>query len=399
MTELLDKVLIARCMYARGKEYMSDAEYDEAIQLLRAQGVDLSPIYEDDPVPYKSFSRVMNKNPEEVDSLLSEVQTTSVFSGNSEVAKDFLAETESLSIMPVFTFEDAFNWFRAHQGLEVIISTKIDGINTRRGYLSDGNALKYEAALTRGRRSDPFDITMNMAKISPAVLHIPDQQNLLVYSETVTTGAAISCINEKYGEDYTIPRGLAMAMMRTDKFADEDYSFLKSYVFRVDYGSKLTDGLELAKRLGFPVVPYVSYVYEGQPFSSFQEQMQDVITTLKGVTDSWDIVTDGMVAEVNDRSQFSLEDVSNNYSSANLAMKIGLWQPGVYTSVVKALDLSQQAERCACVAIVEPIVAKGGQTITRVNCFNPAVLFAHNILPGTEIKFEYKNETTVNLIV
>lgn len=399
MTELLDNVLIARCMYAHGKNYMSDAEYDEAIQSLRAQGFNLNPIYEDDPIPYKSFSRVMNMSAEEVDSLLAETQTTSIFSDNHEVAKDFLAETESLSITPVFTFEDAFNWFRVHRGLEVIISTKVDGINTRRGYLLDGDALHYKASLTRGRRSDPFDITENMAKISPAVLHIPNQQNLLIYSETVTTSAAISSINEKYGEDYTIPRGLAMAMMRTDKFTDEDYAFLKSYVFRVDYGTRLTDGLELAKRLGFSVVPYLSYTYEGQPFNSFKEEMESVIATLKSITDSWDIVTDGMVAEVNDRSQFSLEDVSNNYSSANLAMKIGLWQPGVYTSIVTALDLSQQAERCACVAIVEPVIAKGGQTITRVNCFNPSVLFANNILPGAKIKFEYKNETTVNLVV
>lgn len=399
MSESLDRLLVARCMYANGLSYMSDAEYDELILKIKAEGKVVNPIYEEDPIPYDSFSRVLNLDREAVDKMLNMgAKSTTVFSSDKTVALDFLAETESLSIMPVFSFEDAYAWFQMHRDLEIVISTKIDGINTRRGYLADSGKLKYSAALTRGRKSDPMDITVNMGKISPSELNI-DLPNLLLYSETVTTKAAVSEINEKYGESYTIPRGLAISMMRTDKFSNEDYDYLKSYVFRVDYGSKLIDGLEMARQLGFPVVPYVLYTYKGESFDEFKESMQDIIKTLKAQTDSWDIVTDGMVAEVNDRNQFSTEDVANNYSSANLALKIGLWQPGVYTSTVRALDLSQQSERCACVAIVDPVVAKGGQTITRVNCFNPSVLFANNILPGTQITFEYKNETTVNLIV
>ena len=401
MDKLLDKVLIARCMYANGITYISDAEYDEAVIKLRSQGCTLNPIYEDDPIPYEAFERVMGKSHEEVDSMLlkNKAAPTSIFSQSKELAYDFLAETESLSIMPVFSFEDAYNLFVAHRNLEIIISAKIDGINTRRGYMRDGDALKYVASLTRGRKSDPLDVTDNMAYISPTKISVPGQSNLLLYSETVTTQSAISAINEKYGDSYTIPRGLAVAMMRTDKFSSEDYEYLKSFVFRVDYGEKLSDGLEMAAGLGFLIVPYVTYTYKDETFDMFKKNMQEIIAKLKFTTDSWDIVTDGMVAEVNDRSRFSLEGVSNNYSSANLAMKIGLWQPGVYTSVVKSLDLCQQAERCTCVAIVEPVIAKGGQTITRVNCFNPSVLFDNNILPGTEIKFEYKNETTVNLLL
>ncbi len=398
MDEVLDRLYVARCMYANGLTYMSDAEYDKLMMVIKAEGIQLNPIYEDDPVPYESFSRVMGLDKDAVDKMLTG-EVESALSSDSRIAHDFLAETESLSITPVFTFEDAYEWFYGHQGEEVVISAKVDGINTRRGYEQIGKKLKYIASLTRGRKSDPLDVTANMAKISMGEIDADLGQNLIVYSETVALQSAIEIINEKYYAEYTVPRGLAMAMMRVSKFEDEDYKYLKSLVFRVDYGEKLSDGLELAKKLGFDVVPYVFYTFEGESLAEFKVQMESIIRELKKVTDSWDIVTDGMVAEVNDRTRFSLADVSNNYSAGNLAMKIGLWQPGVYTSVVKGLDLKPQADRCTCVAIVEPVISKGGQTITRVNCFNPSVLFRYDILPGKEIMFEYKNETTVNLIM
>lgn len=388
---------IARCMYSHGVQGLSDAEYDDLLTDLVAAGVEVNPIYEDDPIPYREFSDYLELDADEVDELLRLSQP------KSESAKildfDFLAESESLSISPVFSFEEAYTWFCQHEGLEIVISTKIDGINTRRGYRCVDKKLNYIASLTRGRRSDPLDVTKNMAVISPKIINTDIGQDLIVYSETVALREAISALNEKYGEDYTIPRGLAVAMMRTDKFEADDYKYLKSFVFRVDYGAKLSDGLVMAKQMGFDVVPYVMYTYNGESFSSFKLQMQETISHLKGIADGMDVVTDGMVAEVNDRTAYTLADVNNNYSTANLAMKIGLWQPGVYTSVVKHLDLTQQAERCTCVAVVEPVITKGGQKVSRVNCYNPSVLFANKILPGKVIKFEYKNETTVNLIV
>lgn len=403
MNEILDKVLIARYLYANGApQYLSDAEYDDYCTQLKNAGIELNPIYDNDPIPYDAFRNVMGFTNDETDRYLAEKLSdtapshTSVFT--TEQNMDFLSESQSLSINAVHKFSEALEWFQQHEGEEVVISTKIDGINTRRGYLIQGDHLEFGGALTRGRSSDPIDITTNMRKISPAKL-TGCQDNLVVYSETVVKSSFINDANLKYNCDYTIPRGLAMAMMRVDKFEDADYAYLKSFVFRVDWGRTLIEGLELARTLGFDIVPYVTYTYNGEDSDTFRQQMEGIIRTLKDATDNMDIVTDGMVAEVNDRSAFSSGEISNNYSSANIALKIGLWEPGVYKSKVVRLDLSPQFDRCACVAIVEPVVAAGGQTISRVNCYNPSVLFDHNILPGTEIRFEYKNETTVNIIL
>lgn len=406
MNETLAQVLIARYMYANGITYISDAEYDDYCKALADSGVILNPIYEDDSVPYEAFEQIKGYSKKDTDdylanqgiTVINQAQTSSLFA-NTAQDLDFLAESASLSINAVHKFEEAFSWFIEHQDEEIVISTKIDGINTRRGYMLCGDHLEYRAALTRGRSSDPINITDNMRIISPKTV-IGCNESLVVYSETVVKSAFIDEANQRYDSTYTIPRGLAMAMMRVaDKFAIEDYENLKSFVFRVDWGKTLVDGLELARKLGFDVVPYVTYTYKGEPFADFKQQMEQIILQLKTATDSMDIVTDGMVAEVNDRISFSSGEISNNYSSANIALKIGLWEPGVYSSKVVDLDLSPQFDRCACVAIVEPVIASGGQTVSRVNCYNPSILFEHNILPGSTIRFEYKNETTVNIIL
>lgn len=402
MDKKLAVLLIARYMYANGVNYISDAEYDVLSKEVVNAGNKLSPIYEEDPVPYEAFSLIMGFNKEATDEYLkttipNSIKTTDIFQTDAS-NMDFLTESASLSINAVHKFDEAFYWFREHIGEEIVISAKIDGINTRRGYIRNGDHLEFKAALTRGRSSDPIDITNNMKKISPSIIK-DCTDNLLIYSETVAKSSFIDEANQKYSCDYTIPRGLAMAMMRVDKFEDSDYVNLKSYVFRVDWGATLVDGLKLAEKLGFEVVPYTVYTYAGESFEEFKNQIEQVMCSIKSTTDAMDIVTDGMVAEVNDRLSFSSGKINNNYSSENIALKIGLWEPGVYTSKVIGLDLSPQFDRCACVAIVEPVVAKGGQTISRVNCYNPNVLFEHDILPGAIIRFEYKNETTVNILL
>lgn len=400
--ECLDLVLAARFAYSRGKPLISDAEYDAACLNLKRFGKTLNPVYEDDPVPYKALERVVGYSKTEIDSiygLYQREQVTRHFGGDEEASDfDLLAESDSLSISAVTDYNDAYAWFEGNADIELVISTKIDGINTRRGYKHRDGKLVYNAALTRGRKSDPFDITANMQKISPNNIASDIQHDLVVYSETVVPFSAISYINEKYSDDYTIPRNLAMAMMRVTKFEDADYENLKSFVFRLDWGATLSEGLEKARSLGFTIVPYVTYTYHHTSYENFVADIEKIMHTLKETTDTMGIITDGMVAEVNDRSLAGQQAIHNNYSSANIALKIGLWQPGVYESTVIALDLSQHSDQCSCVAVVEPIIAKGGQRISRVNCFNPSILFANGIRPGKRIKFEYKNETTVNLI-
>lgn len=400
MSELIDKFLVARCMYSNGLDYLSDAEYDQLSKQLSQEGYNINPIYEDDPIPYESFSRVLNMNKAEVDELLhvSTAASTDYFSGNKEPDFDFLAESDSLSIKAVTTFREAFNWFLDKQDIDVLISTKIDGINTRRGYIRNDKGLSFNAALTRGRKSDPINITSNMRIISPEQISL-DVDSLLVYSETVVPKQTIAVINDKYNSDYSIPRNLAMALMRVDRFDTEDYKQLRSFVFRLDYGSLLSDGIDLAASLGFDVVPYIHYSYKGESYDEFVLHMEEIIKSLKDQTDSMGIVTDGMVAEINDRALFSCGGINNNYSSSNIALKIGLWQPGVYESEVVSLDLSQGGDQCSCVAVVKPVLAEGGQKISRVNCFNPGILFKHDIRPGKRIRFEYKNETTVNILL
>lgn len=409
MLSELDMLLLVRYAYAQGYSAISDAEYDSLKLKLESQGINLNPIYEDDPFPEEAWQHLQHNSNGNATTLLclyqehpewhsatTKEQPTSLFSSPDF---DLLTESDSLSISAVTEYRDAYAWFESKSELELVISTKIDGINTRRGYKYNEGKLHYNASLTRGRKSDPFDITSNMRLISPSDITTDIHHDLVVYSETIVPTTAISYINEKYVDDYTIPRNLAMAMMRVDKFEPADFEYLKSFVFRLDWGETLSDGIDKARELGFDTVPYILYTYHHMSYEDFVQDIERIIKELKDQTDAMNIITDGMVAEINNRSLAGQAAISNNYSSANIALKIGLWQPGVYESRVIALDLSQQSEQCTCVAIVEPVIAKGGQRISRVNCFNPSILFANDIRPGKTIRFEYKNETTVNLIV
>ena len=63
-----------------------------------------------------------------------------------------------------------------------------------------------------------------MKKISPDNISTDLAEDIIIYSETTVPAKFIDVVNEQYDCDYTVPRGLAMAMMRvSDRFSEKDY--------------------------------------------------------------------------------------------------------------------------------------------------------------------------------
>lgn len=388
----LDRFLIARYLYANGMDFISDAEYDELRAKLEAEGYKFNPIYEDDEFPLESFKRA-GLSQEEIKGILASTTPDS-----SEHA-DMLMDSPCLSINSTNSYEEAFLWFRTVMGQDIVLTPKIDGINTRRGFKYEDGRLNYCVALTRGRSANSLDVTENLRYITPRIKDTKGiTTNLVVHSETFVPAKHIPYLCQTYNMKLTLPRGAGMSMARTSRYAIEDYWMLHSPVFRVDYGATLTEGLDKAKELGFEVVPYWHFSYNGEDFSTFKQKLDALMREIKDVADSLDYITDGIVAQVNDMMHYAASDISKGYSTSNLALKIGLWQPGVYESTVRSIVIQPQDEQCNCVALVDPVIAQGGQTLQRVNLFNPDIMISAGILPGTRIRFEYKNETTINLI-
>ncbi len=396
--DLKDIVILARFAYRYGHPIVEDAWYDQAIKTLAQQGIHFDPIYEDDPIPW-DLLRANGIPDEEVYEWVGKP----VDHAESSKYYDIIDEAKSMSIRSVNTFEDAYSWFsQLEDGTELVFTPKIDGINTRRGYefsKTDGK-LHYRVSLTRGRSSDAIDVTRNIGFISRQEIRDPGfEHNLVVYSESFCKKSDISSISEKYGVKLKIPRNAGLSLMRVETYDRSDYDKLHTLVFRCDVSDTLSGGLDWARAHGFATVPYALHKWNSNlSFSQFKTWIEYIIETTKGFTDTRGWPTDGVVVEINSRSKFSEGGIENGYSEANLALKVGLWEPGLYESVVQKIEIIQQDETCNCVAIVEPVTATGGQELTRVNLFNPAIMIRNNIREGSRIRFKYKNETTIDLV-
>lgn len=388
-------ILVARFMYRFGRPVLEDAEYDGYIRNLKAQGITFNPIYEDDPIPYDKLHE-LGVTDEEIKDIMGPATETIQ---DSEAYRDLIEESSSLSISPVHTFQEAYDWALNFKDIEMIFTPKLDGINTRRGYEYKNGKLIYRIAMTRGRRSDALNITPNMRYISPTDIATDKiTHSLVINSETFLPAMDIPHVCEKYSVSLKIPRNAGMSLMRVSTYEPEDIKRLKSLVFKCDVAPTLSEGLDIAEQMGFEVVPYTLMKFNLESLGAFTRQIETLIQDLHTFSSERGWPTDGVVVEVNSRLESGKGDIHNGYSSTNLALKVGLWEPGVYESVIKEIEMVQQAEQCNCVAIVEPVVAQGGQTISRVNMFNPSIMISRDLFTGSKIRFKYKNETTVDLI-
>lgn len=394
--DLKDTVLLARFAYQYGHPIVEDAWYDEAIKQLAAQGIHVNPIYEDDPIPW-DILRANGIKDEEVYEWIGKPAPYA----ESDKYYDIVDEAKSMSIRSVNNFADAYDWFsQLSPNTELVFTPKIDGINTRRGYQYVDESLKFRVAMTRGRSSDAIDITRNVSYITqPEIRNVDIQHDLVLYSESFCRKEDIPYISAKYGIPLKIPRNAGLSMMRVTSYEQEDFKYLHSLVFRCDVAETLSGGLDWAKAHGFQTVPYTLYMWKGaMEFSQFKTWLNHLIEQTKAYTDARGWPTDGVVVEINSRSAFVEGGIDHGYSEANLALKVGLWEPGIYQSRVLDIEIVQQDETASCKAIVAPVTTTGGQEVTTVNLFNPAIMIANKIHIGSVIKFRYKNETTVDLI-
>lgn len=447
-----DLINCARYMYAKGINIIPDYKYDKLVSSMCNEGACMSPIYENDTIPYDSFKRLFgweksdiiiqilegehpsaDTNPIDVVQSISNnrssiVKQTNKFSidestvsappdiknhnvqtapaqcvppcSYTENNMDILNESASLSIHATWEYEEAYNWFRNLRGVPVVISPKIDGINTRSGYriISQG-ILEHKISATRGRTCDPLNITHNMRNILPQQISMNNTESLVIYSETIADINGLELINKNQGPTvYKVPRGLALSMMRTTNYTEDMYSHLHSLVFKVSSGKTLIEGLELAEQWGFETVPYVVYTCNSTSLDKFVAELRPMLLKMKTDMADKGIVTDGVVAEVNDRNMFNNSDITNCYSAANIALKMEFWEAGEYKSIVESFDISSNGEQYCCVAIVKPVISSNGKKLSRVNCFNLATIISKDIQVGSEIAFKYKNDTTIELI-
>lgn len=405
---VVEKLYLARFCYKNGISYLTDAEYDYGMRLLKSKIPDhvlVLTSYDDDPIPYGILEKAGFS--EEAIAHFGNTIKVSVSEDQEQDLREILDEKVSKSITPNFTWEEVYASFEKVAGYELCISPKIDGIMAKALYqkLEGKPRHKFRMSVTKSRAADslPINITSNMSRLIPTTFYSDNFKeysggaelgDIIFTGEVFCSEEGVNYINDKYNIALVNGRTAGVSMIRTNDYADEDYSFMNFVVHGVPCCRTLSDGLDFAKKCGFVTVPYIKYTYESMDFEDFQNEIGELIRKVKAISEELGYPTDGMVVEINDRDAFA-ELISNGvYDGGNFAVKVGSWKPGIYVSELVGIETVQKSDRFSFIGIIKPLRTNSGITVSRINLYNPENIIKNNLTIGCKICFMYKNETT-----
>lgn len=395
---IVDLYKLARFTYRVGVSILDDATYEQLQQKIKA--LNLCPeivnrAYDDDPIPYR---------------LLEEFELTNLvpnFTAWQNKYGSSVDEEKSLSINAVDNYTKAFEYFNSKRDVELIFSTKVNGVNGKALYTKeDSDKLTFRIGKSRGRTKDSIDYTRGLSRVIP--LHIDSKvvndidlskvDNLFIYGEGVVVSSAIGQLVSPTGVKPTIERMAAVSMLRTN-YNDEDYKYLRYKVFGCEgLCDKISDSLEVLKELGFDVVPYLVIKPGDYPteFEEFCTWLKDKMTIINELTIEADIPADGVVVDVNDTTYIG--NVDGQYSDKNIALKFEYWSHKYYQSKVLDIEFTLCASKYSVNAVIEPKKTADGSIARNVNLYSPRIMIREGIVPGSTIYFKRDSEVINNLV-
>lgn len=379
-----DLFVISRYLYRIGKPIISDEVYDKLERSFRENNIlpeYLNRTYDDDPIPaelLKEFN-LLHLIPKETKS-------------NSEFVRQ-LDEDKSLSIKALTTVEEVFNFIKGVEGEDIIVSLKVDGVNSKTLYV-DGN---YELSLSRARDGDAIDYTKNIKNCLPKNIET-DKKFVKVFAECFVFEKYLPVLRRLDPDSYKTPKSSAISLLRVSHDI-QHYKYLKVLAFAVDGVSDITTKEEEFKYLqqnGFTVSPYKVFKAESIPkdFNNFEKWLLDVCDLFSSNTSA--IPSDGLVFEVNNLKYEAT--ITNQYSSRNIAVKLAQWKHKKYKGVVEEILIEQKRVKASCRVKIKPIKTADSCSAEYINVFNPSILISQGINVGSEIEFE-RNSGAVNILL
>lgn len=399
--------ILARFMYRIGYRICEDVDYDALEKELKNKyKTDTTSLfsnddksitkylersYDDDPIPYDLLGRAMTT--EQMNMLLRGVDLGS--SEDTSIVNDV-----SKSMKAYRTLDEAYDWITSNKQYEFCISPKIDGINTTSAYHLAGGHRVLKYTRTRGRSGRHFDITANARYVLP--IAVDTDEDLTIAGEAIYPSEDLHVLNEalEYSGDDTIvtPRGGALSALRRSNLNAEVYEYLKIFVFRCNLGKSFADGLDIASKLGFLVVPHEVYKFSYTTKQEYEKELTDLIWKYKTKMDAMNIATDGIVLQINDRTVSIDMQTNTLHDGDNLAVKALAWEPGIYTSRIRSFIMKNSTSQFCCKALIDPVYTESGKKLSVVNLYNPETLITNGLKVGSLIEINYKNETTINFL-
>lgn len=395
-----DLYKLSRFCYRVGEPIINDSDYDILHNFMKENLLEIDYVnrsYDDDPLPVK---------------LIEEFGLNHLipsFSESSNIYSDFINGETSMSIKPIDSFKECFNYCMSTKGKAKTLSIKINGVNIK-GVIDkeDDDSIYSKVFRTRGRNGDSFDVTKNMNRIFNSKVSvdsfIDSEGNKLSPSTLYLTGECYivtSCLGKLVspsGLEIRVPRSGAMSMLRTD-YKDEEYSYLKYKIFRCE---GLTDSsyenLQILKRAGYDVVPMIKIEPSEIPdnYEEFCDWLKDKMDYFKSICDKEFIQADGLVMDVDDVNYIG--DINGQYSNKNVALKFYHWSHKYYKAKVREIIIEQQAVDCSVVLAIDPLSLEDFSEARRVNAHSLGILISEGISVGSDVWFK-RHSDVYNVLV
>lgn len=402
-----DLIILASWFYKNGENLISDFEYN----MLTSKYKDLHFVWDELEEPKELLDKY---------GIDTDFNTGSLVSNDEErvLYLSLLADAGTKSIKPFYDERDIYNHFYNLRNCvsEIVVSLKVDGVSTRNIFeYNEADGLWYfKASLSRSRESTGFDYTDGMQyvlnkgyKFNSNCGEVSESGKRIIYSfgEAYVERSALDYLRKKYKKQDTwkTPRSTALSMLRAVVNKD-DYQYLKYKCFNMSVGSTQEEMLKDTLNAGIDIVPYEVIRFEDIPkdFNGWSIWFNNLIDKYNNIQNEYDIEADGIVFSVNNQVEFNSfgQSTDGKYNNGNFSCKVKHWGSHIYESEVVDIHFDNEGNTSeySVVAEVKPVVVSTGNTVRRVNCFNPGVLIKNNINIGSVIKFEYKSASSIVLV-
>ena len=396
--EQVEQLVLARYYYAYGVDYMSDTLYEQGMNILREECPDhilLQRHWSKDPLP---MNLLMKYNLPYVDSKLSDyLEELEIPEDVKKLQSEYLefyasrySDSSQKSIELIQDYETIYNRVE-EMGVGTVLhaSIKADGQNFTAVYFRGHLVF----AKTKGRTGNPLDITKVMRIVMPKYMEL-NEEVVIISGELVCYKQSIPYLRDNYKQAFKSTRSAVSSLLRGGLNEEDIHKHLRPLVFKVRSENlhTLEEEFEWAKQKGFNTPAYVTFKYTSwndmvhlfEYFSPFKEQLP--------------YSSDGLVLAINDNETFYAQGETSHHYFGNLALKVGVWNPGYYVGIVKEIKWSRGEETLSPEAVIEPVLVSHGSHVTSIPLTHVGRLVEHNILPGSEIYFKITGDSKITLV-
>lgn len=252
---------------------------------------------------------------------------------------------------------------------------------------------------TRGRYKKGRDITRHLKLVMPNYVEEWSEIELIeVRGEAIVS---LETFENKLSDTLKTPLSSVTSIIR-ESATEEEIKLLDVICYKIldmdgELGlESLEDEFKMLVGCGFKI-PQMAKI-GGVTSKNLESRLYTILEHFEDMMDEnrVEYSCDGIVVAINDLKIFYGLGKSGNNWNGNFALKLGrYWGSSVYSSEIKEIEFCPGKRYFTPKAIVEPVKATNGSTVTTVPLYNIGVMARYGYYPGRLVYFRYGGETGV----